>query len=197
MVEAEACYATMSKLMVILGTKCPQCGERSDFTPIKGTTWISRLPLSSRLRCNSCGKNLLSLKICTMSHDLRKHQRVRLPRTFLMKIPGKNIQYSRIENISQGGICFDCNCDVCLQHNQTLLIDLYCCDDGSLLEKLPIEILATYEQAPENLQTPVPKLVTGARFLELTQEQKKVLHQHITYQAIHPDISGGIPFKSQ
>nr|WP_161629878.1 PilZ domain-containing protein [Desulfogranum japonicum] len=119
-----------------------------------------------------------------MVYDLRRHQRVTLPRTFVMKIPGKKTQYSRIENISEGGICFDCNFDLCLQKNQTLHIDLYCCDDGSLLEKLPIEVLSTYEHAPENMQMPVPKLVTGARFLDLNEKQKRVLYRYIKYQAM-------------
>ncbi|MBM9512121.1 PilZ domain-containing protein [Desulfogranum marinum] len=137
-------------------------------------SWMERTSFASPLVCTECGQRLTSYGLCTISAEQRRHNRFLLPASFLLRIPGDKPQFARIKNISQGGISFD-NLSCCLPAHKTLRVDIFNCNTGTGIEQLPVEIVST----PEKIQNETPvaaiQATKGARFLNLTQAQKKLL----------------------
>jgi len=111
----------------------------------------------------------------SVSREHRRFPRKQLPPFFLVRISGKELQYARIKNISEDGISFDQHYNAPPLSSNIISIDLYNCNDGSSLEKLPTEILATTEYILDTNGIKTTILNYCGRFVNLTQAQKKVL----------------------
>ena len=159
--------------MVCLGKRCPCCGGKKMMNRGQNS-WMERTSFVSPLVCAECGERLISYGLCTISAEQRRHNRFILPASFLLRIPGDNPQFARIKNISQGGISFD-NLSCCLPASKTLRVDIFNCNTGTGIEQLPVEIIAPPEKAPANATSAGTQSTKGARFLKLTQAQKKLL----------------------
>ena len=64
------------------------------------------------------------------------------------------------------------------------MLDLYNCNDGSSLEQLPAEIVATTEQILDIKGVKSTVCNNSARFVDLNQAQKKVLHSCINEHGV-------------
>lgn len=179
--------------MVCLGKKCPACGSTQMRSRNK-RSWVEGTAIASPAVCQDCGQRLTTFGLCTFAAENRQHLRYVLPNSLLLRLPGPPPQFARIKNISYGGICFD-NLSCCLSSKQTLRVDIYNCNNGTVIEQLPVEIISTYEETDENRPDEAPVLTKGARFLNLTQVQKKLLadciqkngsRSHHHSDAIHP-----------
>lgn len=159
--------------MVCLGKRCPCCGGKKMVNRGKNS-WIEGTSLVSPLVCAQCGQRLTSFGLYTKSAEQRRHARYQLPPSFVLRIPGEPPQFSRIHNISQNGICFS-NTNCCLAADQTLRVDIFDCNSGTVIEQLPLEIIATSPLARQESDQSSLLLTKGARFLHLTQAQKKLL----------------------
>ncbi len=159
--------------MICLGKKCPACGSTKMKTREK-RSWVEGTALATPAVCKDCGQRLTTFGLCTFAAETRQHIRYRLPGFLLLRLPGPPPQFARIKNISHGGICFD-NLSSCLSSKQALRVDIYNCNNGTVIEQLPVEIISTYEKTNEKYPDAPPVLSKGARFLNLTQVQKKLL----------------------
>ena len=103
---------------------------------------------------------------------------------FLIRIPGLANQYARIKNISEGGVCFAQQYNAAPITDRLIKLDLYNCNEGSSLEQLPVEVVATSEQILDINGIKTTILNTRARFVDLNQAQKKVLFSCLTQQGL-------------
>lgn len=159
--------------MMVFGKKCPSCGGNR----LNARPPISRLaavPTARSYACADCHQQMVALFACSIGVEHRHYPRKRLPSFFLVRIPDTN-QYARINNISEGGLCFDLHYNAAPITNRFLRLDLYNCNDGSSLELLPAEIVATTEQLLEINGIKTTILNNCARFVNLNQAQRKVL----------------------
>lgn len=159
--------------MVCLGKKCPCCGGKKMMNRGQNS-WVERTSFASPLVCAECGQRLISYGLCTISAEQRRHNRFLLPASFLLRIPGDKPQFARIKNISQGGISFD-TLSCCLPAHKSLRVDIFNCNTGTGIEQLPVEIIAPPENIPTSAAPARIQSTKGARFLNLTQVQKKLL----------------------
>jgi|GEM_PF-934681 len=175
--------------MVCLGKKCPACGSTQMRSRDK-RSWIEGTALASPAVCQHCGQRLITFGLCTFAAENRQHLRYALPGSLLLRLPGPPPQFARIKNISHGGICFD-NPSCCLSSKQTLRVDIYNCNNGTVIEQLPVEIISTHEETNDILPDRPPVFTKGARFLNLTQVQKKLLADCIQKNGSRPDHQSG------
>ena len=159
--------------MVCLGKRCPCCGGKKMMSRGQNS-WMERTSFAAPLVCTECGERLISYGLCTISAEQRRHNRFLLPASFLLRIPGDCPQFARIKNISQGGIRFD-NLSCSLPAHTTLRVDIFNCNTGTGIEQLPVEIIAPPEKNPATTTGDEIQTTKGARFLNLTQAQKKLL----------------------
>ncbi len=160
--------------MIVFGKKCPACGGKR----LLARPLVSRaalLPTAKAFSCRDCRQQMIFLFLLTFGIENRHHPRKKLPPFFLIRIPGPTKQYARIKNISEAGICFDYNYNAAPIASRFLLLDLYNCNDGSSLEQLPAEIIATSEQMLDINGMKTTVLNNCARFVNLNQAQKKIL----------------------
>jgi PilZ domain len=153
--------------MIVFGKKCPSCGRKQ----LK-----ARSSNASLFKCEDCQKQFLFLFLFSMSREHRLHVRKKLPPYFLVRIPGDTYhQYVSIKDISEGGICFS-HSEVSFP-GKFFMLDLYNCNDGSSLERLPVEIVAT---SPHDATIASNR----ARFVNLNHPQKKILSACIAQYGI-------------
>ncbi|MDR2549956.1 MAG: PilZ domain-containing protein [Desulfobulbus sp.] len=168
--------------MVVFGRKCPACGGKNliDRSP---NSWLATLPTARSCACANCHQQLVLLATFAIGVEQRRFPRLQLPSFFLVRIPATN-QYARIKNISEGGLCFDLDYNALPLTRRSLRLDLYNCNDGSSLEQIPAEIVATSEQIVENNGFKTTVLNNCARFVNLNQAQRKVLANCLVQYAI-------------
>lgn len=160
--------------MAVFGKKCPTCGG-TELIVRPPTSWINAIPLVQAYSCAACRQQLVTLLFYSIGVDHRHFPRKHLPPFFLARIPGECDQYVRIKNISEGGLSFDQHYNAAPFGTTVLTIDLYNCNDGSSLEQLPTEIVATTEHILDINGYKTTILNHCARFVNLNQAQKKVL----------------------
>lgn len=161
--------------MMVFGKKCPACGSKR-LTARSRHAGLATLPTARAYACADCGQQMVFLFPFSMAVENRNHTRKRLPSFFLVRIPGDSNHYARIKNISEGGLCFDQHYNAAPIANRFFTLDLYNCNDGSSLEQLPTELVATTEEILEINGIKTTILNNSARFVNLNQAQKKVLH---------------------
>ena len=84
----------------------------------------------------------------------------------------------------KGGVCFAQQYNAAPITNRLIKLDLYNCNEGSSLEQLPVEVVATSEQILDINGIKTTILNTRARFVDLNQAQKKVLFSCLTQQGL-------------
>ncbi|MDX9834670.1 MAG: PilZ domain-containing protein [Desulfobulbus sp.] len=159
--------------MISFGRKCPACGSRH-VVAAADTSRPAGFPGAKRFACANCGQQLICLPGLSCTIEQRHHPRRRLPPFFLVRIPGRANRFAHIHNISEGGICFASPGDAMITADH-LFLDLYNCNDGSSLERLPAEIVSNRESRREINGVNTTIITTCARFTTLNRAQKKVL----------------------
>lgn len=160
--------------MLVFGKKCPACGS-SELIAKSGASRQAALPVGRPFSCSDCRQQLVYVFPVSIAIDHRQWARRQLPPYFLIRIPGRTDQYARIRNISEGGVCFDHHYNSAPLGGRSVVLDLYNCNDGSSLEQLPAEIVASNEQLLEVNGFKTTVFNTCARFRKLSQAQRKVL----------------------
>ena len=161
--------------MITLGKKCPACGSKQLALRLPNTVpgW---LPAAKSMVCERCHQPVVFALGVSVGVENRQYTRKILPPHFLVRIPGHTNRFARIRNIGEGGICFDQPSDAAPgMIERKLMLDLFNCNDGSSLEQLPTEIVASLEQFLEINGVPTVTHTNCARFVNLNQAQKKVL----------------------
>lgn len=164
--------------MMVLGKKCPACGG-NQLVAKESVSRIAALPGAKAFMCADCNQQILLVLGVAISTEHRHFERKKMPPYILIRIPGPNSQFARITNISEGGVCFYQQIGADMPFSRFLMLDLYNCNDGSSLEQLPAEIVATTEHIQDNNGIKSTVLSNCARFVDLNQAQKKVLHSCI------------------
>ena len=159
--------------MMVFGKKCPACGG-GNLIARPPNSRLAALPTARSYACADCPQQIVRLFPCAIGVEQRHFPRRRLPAFFLIRIPATN-QYARIRNISEGGLCFDLHRQAPPLPRRFFRLDLYNCNDGSSLELLPAEIVATAEQSLETNGFTTTIRNNCARFINLSQAQRKVL----------------------
>ena len=159
--------------MITFGRKCPACGSRH-LVSAAGTFRPSAFPITKRCACADCGQQMVCLPGFSRTIEHRHHLRQRLPPFFLVRLPGQTARFARIRNISEDGICFVSPAEQTPPPGR-ILLDLYNCNDGSSLELLPAEIVATRESHLDSNGISTAVINSCARFTSLNRAQKKVL----------------------
>jgi len=160
--------------MIVFGQKCPACGGKQ-LIARPPVSRLAALPTARTYACADCRQQIVVLFPFSIGVENRHFVRKRLPPFFLVRIPGGMDQFVRIKNISEGGLCFDQHYNAASVANRFFKLDLYNCNDGSSLEQLPAEIVATSEQLLEVNGLKTTLLNNCVRFVNLNQAQKKVL----------------------
>ncbi|MDD2465038.1 MAG: PilZ domain-containing protein [Desulfobulbus sp.] len=160
--------------MMVLGKKCPSCGGRQllNRPPVAR---LAAFPTARAYACSDCQQQLIFLFPFSIGVENRHNVRKQMPPFFLVRISGSNNQYARINNLSEGGMCFQQQYNAPPLPGPRLLLDLYNCNDGSSLEQLPAEIVATNERLQEQNGHQSTNVSYSARFMHLNQAQRKVL----------------------
>ena len=160
--------------MITLGRKCPACGSRH-VVAASGSARAGAFPLARRCACADCGQQMVCLPGFSRTIEHRHHPRQRLPPFFLVRLPGQTTtRFARIRDLSEGGICFVSPAEHTPPPGR-ILLDLYNCNDGSSLELLPAEIVATRESHLDSNGVSTTVINSCARFTSLNRAQKKVL----------------------
>lgn len=159
--------------MVTLGKKCPACGGKH-LIDRSSNSWLAALPTARSCVCAGCRQQIVLLfSFVAIGIEQRIFSRKQLPPFFLARIPAIN-QHVRIKDISEGGLCI-------VQHpnapipNRFFQLDLLNCSDGTSLEQITAEIIATTEQIVERCGFKIVVHNNCARFVNLNQAQRKVL----------------------
>jgi hypothetical protein len=161
--------------MMVFGKKCPTCGGKR-LIARPPVSRLAVLPTARAYACADCQQQMVAIFPFSIGVENRHFARKQLPSFFLVRISGNTDQYARINNISEGGLCFDQHYNATPLASHFFKLDLYNCNDGSSLEQLPAEIVATTEQLLEINGIKTTILNNCARFVNLNQAQKKVLH---------------------
>lgn len=161
--------------MMVLGKKCPSCGGRQ-LTKRPAAARLAAFPTARAYACSACQQQLVFLFPFSIGVENRQSVRKQMPPFFLVRINGTSNQYARINNLSEGGMCFQQQYNAPPLPGPRLLLDLYNCNDGSSLEQLPAEIVATNERLQEQNGHKSTKVHYSARFTHLNQAQRKVLN---------------------
>lgn len=160
--------------MITLTKKCPHCGSKRS-TPRTQAPGPVSLPLVKTFFCQDCRQLFRYLFPFAIALENRGHPRSALPKNFLLRIRGPRTQYARITNISPGGLSFTHHTRVASTDNSLLVVDLYNCNNGSSLESLQLEVVATSEQHLNLQGRKTSTHKNSARFIHLNQAQQKIL----------------------
>ena len=169
--------------MMAFGKKCPACGGRR-LAARPATTRLGALPTARTYACADCGQQMVYVFPAAIGFENRQFVRKQLPPFFLVRITGRANQFARIKNISEGGLCFDQHYNAAPVGGSLVALDLYNCNDGSSLEQLPTEIVATFEQQLDVNGIKTTVLNHCARFVNINQAQRKVLSNCLAQYAL-------------
>lgn len=161
-------------MMKALGKKCPACGG-SRLTRRPATGRLSTFPTALAYSCADCQQPLVYLFGVSVSIENRQSARKRLPPFFVVRINGMTGQYAQISNISAGGLCFRQHYNATPFTDPHLRVDLFNCNDGSSLDQLPAEIVATNEQLQEVNGLRSTTVNYSVKFTNMNRAQRKVL----------------------
>lgn len=153
--------------------RCPTCGGRQ---LVARPQPASGLPTAPTYACVECRRLLRFYFLFSVSAEQRRFPRRRLPSFFLVRMADTAHQYARIKNISEGGLCFDQHYHAAPLATRRFTVDLFNCNDGSSLEQLPAEIVATCEQLFDVNGVKTTVVNHRVRFVRLNRAQRKVLH---------------------
>ncbi|MCL1981218.1 MAG: PilZ domain-containing protein [Proteobacteria bacterium] len=160
--------------MMAFGRKCPACGGKN-LIDRTSTSWLATLPTVRPSACADCRQHLVLLAAFAIGSKEQRHSlRARMPPFFLIRIPATN-QYARIQNISEGGLCFDLDHKARPLTSHLLELDIFNCSNNTTLERIPAELVSTTEQVVENKCFKTRILNNRTRFVNLNQAQRKVL----------------------
>jgi hypothetical protein len=176
--------------------KCPGCGSKRS-APRPPTSWMASLPFVSTFSCQECRQQFVYVFPFSIAIENRRYPRSKLPVYFLLRVRGPQNQYTRIANISPGGIAFTHHTNTVPAGTRFLVVDLYNCNDGSSLESLTAEVVATSEQRLDIQGRKTSLFTNSARFIHLNQAQKKVLSTCISQHGSPLALSPAISIKSQ
>lgn len=160
--------------MTVFGKKCPACGGKH-LLDRPAVSRLAALPFVHAYACADCHQQLLYFFPVALGEEHRKSGRKRMPPFFLVRIGGNTSQYARIHNISEGGLCFQQHAHAAPFAGPRLWLDLYNCNDGSSLEQIPAEIVATNEQLVDIAGHRTTSIRYSTRFMHLSHAQRKVL----------------------
>lgn len=160
--------------MIVLGKKCPSCGGRQ-LVKRPAATRLAAFPTSLAYTCSDCQQPFVYLFPFSIGVENRHNVRKQMPPFFLVRIDGMKKQYARINNLSEGGMCFQQQYSALPLPGPRLVLDLYNCNDGSSLELLPAEIVATNERLQQHNGHKTTNVTYSARFTHLSNAQRKVL----------------------
>nr|WP_321466913.1 PilZ domain-containing protein [uncultured Desulfobulbus sp.] len=160
--------------MMVLGKKCPSCGGRH-LTARPPVARLATFPTARAYACSDCRQQLVFLFPFSIGVENRQNARKLMPPFFLVRISGTKNQYARINNLSEGGMCFQQQYNAPPLPGPKLMLDLYNCNDGSSLEQLPAEIVATNERLQDQNGHKSTNVNYSARFVHLSQAQRKIL----------------------
>lgn len=160
--------------MTVFGKKCPACGGKH-LLDRPAIASMATLPFARAYACHDCQQQLIYFFPFSISKEYRKSDRKRMPSYFLVRINGNTGQYARVQNLSEGGLCFQQQYRAAPFVGPRLLLDLFNCNDGSSLEQIPAEIVATNEQLMDIAGYRTTTINYSTRFMHLSQTQRKVL----------------------
>ena len=185
--------------MITYTKKCPGCGSKRSAPRPPPTSWIASLPFATTFSCQECHQQYVYVFPFSIAIAIenRRHPRSELPVYFLLRIRGPQNQYTRIANISPGGIAFTQHTQAVPAGTGFLVVDLYNCNDGSSLESLTAEVVATCEQRLDIQGRKTSLFKNSARFTHLNQAQKKVLSTCISQHGSPLALSPATCIKSQ
>ena len=169
--------------MMVFGKKCPACGG-NQLLAKESAARITALPGAKAFMCADCNQQILLVLGVAIGTEHRNFERKKMSPYILVRIPGPSSQFARITNISEGGVCFYQQIGADIPFSRFLMLDLYNCNDGSSLEQLPAEIVATTEQILDIKGVKSTVCNNSARFVDLNQAQKKVLHSCINEHGV-------------
>ena len=153
--------------MMVLGRKCPSCGGRHliERPPV---TRLANFPTARAYACSDCRQQMVFLFPFSIGVENRHGARKLMPPFFLVRISGTNSQYARINNLSEGGMCFQQQYNAPPLPGPSLMLDLFNCNEGSSLEQLPAEIVASNEHMQEQNGLKTTNISYSARFRHLS-----------------------------
>lgn len=181
--------------MVTLTKKCPHCGGKRS-TQRTQVPWPGSLPFFKTFFCQDCHQLFRYFFPVAIAFENREYPRSELPINFILRIRGSRNQYARIANISPGGLSFTHHNNVIPTDTRLLVVDLFDCNNGSSLESLQLEIVATCEQSLDVQGRKTSVFQKSARFIHLNQAQEKVLSTCIRQYGT-PIASASAPIKSR
>ncbi len=164
-----------------IGRKCPRCGSiRLVEQPGQDSGKLLRhIPGVNGQLCLECGQSFFMCLGIGILRERRNQERVPTTNTLLARFRGKKPVFTRIEDISMEGISVTCAPD---QHDTLMngfAIDLYDCRAGTSLEGLPIETVSSIVQVQTVAGQTRKTIKIGARFLNLSRTQQKLLDNFI------------------
>jgi hypothetical protein len=165
--------------MFTFGKKCPRCGSMA-IVPKNGTQGHMGAFALGRYLCRDCRQSISHRLFFSYTEDQRRWQRHRLPSTFVIRIHDHQDQYARIADISASGIGFFSGMGGESLAGKRVLVDLFNCDDGTSLEQLSVEILASRIDHLDANPGYRSVVLNRARFTQLNQAQVKVLNNCIS-----------------
>jgi hypothetical protein len=178
-----------------IGRKCPRCGSlRLIKQPGQDSGKLLRhIPGVNGQLCLECGQSFFMCWGIGILREQRNQERMPTTNTLLARFRGKKPVFTRIEDISIEGIGVTC----ALEQLDTLMngfaIDLYDCRAGTSLEGLPIEIVSSIVQVQTVAGQTRRASKIGARFLNLSLTQRKLLDNFIRKNKLTDKKTPDIP----
>jgi hypothetical protein len=159
--------------MIAFGKKCPACGSKNLINQAPASR-LATLPTVRSCACADCRQQIVLLFAFAIGVERRQLARKQMPPFFLARIPATN-QHIRIKDISEGGLCIVQHPNAPRMPNHLLHLDICNCSNGTSLEQIMVEIVATTEQIVESCNLKFIILNNSARFVNLNQAQRKIL----------------------
>jgi len=160
------------------GKKCPRC-RTGHYSPLPEQPWFLRLPGTDHLVCTDCGQDFYFFGGIAVLHERRASERIRPPRSLLVRFDDGNQKFAKIQDISTEGIGF------IYPHEQQkiipdcLTIDLFNCKHGAFLKDIVLRIVSSTTNVQNVSGQSITVIRNGARFINLSRTQKKLLAQFI------------------
>ena len=165
--------------MYVFGRKCPRCKGR-DLSPLTLQPWMDSFPAARHYHCRTCSQDILSFFPISVLLEKRTSERFKMPNNLLIRLKGQHEQFARIHDLSENGLRFSYNYDSQKFADTALEVDLYNCEQGTSLERLPIRVLSSTFETRKIGDSPTTIVWQGACFGQLNRAQKTILKNYIT-----------------